>query len=35
MGNYFPYGIHQSKNEVEALGCPISPDAVPKKAAQS
>jgi hypothetical protein len=35
MASYFPFGVHQSKNEFEALGCPVNPDAVPRKAAQN
>ena len=35
MAAYFPYGLHQGKNEFEALGCPVNPDAIPKKAAQN
>lgn len=30
MQDYYPYGEHLNKADFEALGCPVSPDALPK-----
>ncbi len=34
MGEYFPYGSHMSTADFEALGCPVSPDAIANRASQ-
>lgn len=34
MGEYFPYGHHLEKAAFEALGCPVSPQAVANRANQ-
>lgn len=34
MQQYFPFGTHFSKDEFEALGCPVDPDAIPNRDSQ-
>lgn len=34
MGRYFPYGTHLGKADFEALGCPVSPDSLPRISSQ-
>jgi hypothetical protein len=29
MGAYYPYGEHMQKSAFEALGCPVSANALP------
>ncbi len=35
MGRYFPYGMHSDQSAFESLGCPVNPDAIPRREAQN